>query len=138
MSSELNICTFTGRLGKDPEEKFMPDGKAISNFSLATSTSNKKFPTLWVNCVAFGGLAEVCNKYIKKGSHVAVSGELHQEKYEKNGVDHYSTKLVINNMKMIGKREDSDSDSAPAPRAAPAKQQAKPAQDDFSDDDIPF
>lgn len=132
MSNEINVCTFTGRLGKDPEVKFLPDGTSVCNFSLASSTSNKKHPTIWVNCAAFGKLAEICGNYLKKGSHVGVSGELHQESYEKNGVTHYSTKLSVNNMKMLGKKESSDDEPKPAQKPA-----TKPAQD-FDDSDIPF
>ena len=79
--SDYNMVILLGRLGKDPEVRFMPDGKAICSFSLATGKEwvkdgKKESKTEWHNIVCFGKTAEACGKYLKKGSKVLIVGRL--------------------------------------------------------------
>ena len=138
MANDLNQCNFIGRLGKDPETRYMPAGDAIANFSLAVGWKSKeKEGCEWVRCVTFGKLAEICGQYLKKGSQVFVSGRLSTRKWQdKDGNDKYSTEVTIDRMQMLGPRQDGEAASAaPEKPAKPAVRQN--AFDDF-EDDIPF
>lgn len=109
--ASVNKWIGVGNLGKDPEMRQTQAGKAVASFSIACSESwkdksgEKQERTEWVSVSAFDKLAEICGKYLKKGSQVYVEGRLQTDKYQKNGVDHYSTKVVINDMRMLGKKE---------------------------------
>lgn len=149
MANDLNQCNFIGRLGKDVETRYMPNGEAVSSFSIAVGSSwkdkagDKKEETEWVNITAFRKLGEICGQYLKKGSKVFISGRMKTDKYtDKEGIERYSTKVIAENMQMLdgkpGANSGTDDDygsSAPAPRQA-----AKPAASNFNDmdDDIPF
>jgi single-strand DNA-binding protein len=144
MSNDLNSCNFIGRLGKDPESRFMPNGDAVSSFSIAVGWKTKdKEGAEWVNISAFGKLAEICNQYLVKGSQIFVSGRMKTEKWtDREGNDRYTTKIVADRMQMLGGKSDRPaSDSADdsekhAPKTPPA---SKPAESGFDDDsDIPF
>ena len=106
--SRVNKVILIGRLGKDPEIRYTPQGAAVCNFSIATSRvwkdkdGNKKEETNWHNIVAFGKLAEICGKYLTKGKQVFIEGRLKTDKYEKEGQMHYSTKVVTETMQMLG------------------------------------
>jgi len=137
--SDLNQCQFIGRLGKDPETRYLPDGKAVTGIVIACGekwkdkNGEQQENTEWVNCTAFGRLAEIISEYLNKGSQVYVSGKMKTDKYtDKSGVEKYSTKVIINQMQMLGSRSDSQQQPAPQP---PAPRQG--AGDPF-DDDIPF
>ena len=135
----VNKFIGIGNLGKDPEMRFMPDGKAVTNFSIAISEKYKdksgeqKEVTEWVNVVFFGKLAEVCGEWLKKGQSIYIEGKLKTEKYQKDGIDRYVTKVIGEKMQMIG----SKGDSKPNAKPAGAKPEATPF-DDMPDDDIPF
>jgi len=141
MSNDLNRCEFIGRLGGDVDTRYMTNGKAVSSFSIAVGSQwknkdgEKQESTEWVNCTAFDKLGEICGEYLKKGSQVYVSGRMKTEKYEKDGQTRYSTKIVIENMQMLGGKSE-QSGSQPK-ESAPAKQQSKGEFDDF-DSNIPF
>jgi len=96
----LNRVQLIGRLGKDPESRFTPTGKKVTNFSLAVSQrwrtgSEFKEHTEWVNIEAWGRLGEVCQEYLRKGSLVYLDGRLKTEKYEdKDGETRFFTKVV--------------------------------------------
>jgi single-strand DNA-binding protein len=148
MANDLNQCNFIGRLGRDPEIRYMPSGDAIASFSIAVGWKGKdKEGTEWVNMTAFGKLAEIIGQYLKKGSKVFVSGRFKTDKYEKDGVTHYNSKIVVDQMQMLdGKPQDGDSandNGAPPQRQAASggsgRPQPRPAPN-FSDmdDDIPF
>ena len=87
MSNDLNQCQFIGRLGKDPETRYVPSGEAICNFSIAVGAQwknkagEKQEATEWVNITAFGKLAEICVEYLKKGSQVYINGRMKTEKF---------------------------------------------------------
>lgn len=112
MANDLNQCQFIGRLGQDPEMRYMPSGDAVASFSVACGEKWKdkqgvaQERTEWVNCAAFGKLAEIIGEYLKKGSQVFVSGKMKTEKYQaQDGTDRYSTKIIVQNMQMLGSRD---------------------------------
>jgi single-strand DNA-binding protein len=130
MSKSLNRCEFIGNLTKDVDMRYTGDGRAIANFSIACNDSYKKDgqtieATEFVNIVAFGKLGEICGSYLSKGSKVYVAGKMKTDKYEKDGVTKYSTKVSINEMIMLDG----------AGRATQGQQaQSEPQGGDFSDD----
>lgn len=137
MANDLNRCEFIGRLGKDPDTKFAPDGSAICNFSLAVGwkTSGKE-GVEWVRIVAFGKLAQICSDYLAKGKQVYVSGRMTTRKWadKDTGQDRYSTEVVADQMQMLGgKNDESEQSSASKPSA---RQSAPSTSDD--DSEIPF
>jgi single-strand DNA-binding protein len=103
----MNKAIIVGRLGKDPEVRFTPSGAAVASFSVATDESyatkdgKKVESTEWHNITAWNKLAELCGEYIKKGSQVLVEGKIKTEKYEKDGVTKYSTKIVAETVKFL-------------------------------------
>lgn len=145
MSNDLNQCQFIGRLGKDAEARYMADGKCVSSFSIAVGSQwknksgDKQESTEWVNCTAFDKLGEICAEYLKKGSQVFVSGKMKTEKYtDKAGVEKYSTKIIINEMQMLGSKHTGESqEQRQAPAERPPQPAAKDSFDNF-DNDIPF
>lgn len=107
----LNRVQVIGRLGKDPETRFTPNGKKVAHFSVAVSQrwksngENKEY-TEWVNVEAWGRLGEVCQEYLKKGSLVYLEGRLKTDKYEdKGGETKYYTKVVALQMQMLDKKD---------------------------------
>lgn len=138
MSRDLNQCNFIGRLGKDPETKFLPSGAAVANFSIACGNDykdkqgNNVEQTEWVDISAFGKLAEICSQYLKKGSKVYCSGKMNTRKWQdQSGNDRYSTSIKISEMQMLDSRADNSGQAQPGKQSEPA------AMEDF-DDDIPF
>jgi single-strand DNA-binding protein len=102
--SDLNQCSFIGRLGKDVELRVTPAGDSIANFSIACDWKTKKSEGVeWVNISVFGKLAELCGQYIGKGSQVFVQGRMKTDKYEdKSGVTKYSTKIAADTVQFLG------------------------------------
>ena len=105
----LNRVQLIGRLGKDPESKFTPTGRKVTNFSLAVSQRWRtggefKEHTEWVNIEAWGRLGEVCQEYLKKGSLVFVEGRLKTDKFEDKGENRYFTKVVALAMQMLDRK----------------------------------
>ena len=151
MSNDLNQWQGIGRLGKDPETRFTPSGDAVTNFSIACGeswkdkTSGEKVEkTEWVNCTAFGKLAEIAGQYLKKGKQCFVQGKLKTRKWtDKEGVERYSTGVEIDRLQLLGGRDEGAA-PAPAPRAqqrpaqAPAPKQSTGTGFDDMDDDIAF
>lgn len=149
MANDLNQCTFIGRLGRDPEVKYMPSGDAAVNISIAVGKSwkdknsgEKKESTTWVPIAFFGKTAEIIGQYCRKGSQVMVSGEFSVRKWtDKEGKDQYHTEIRGNNIQLLGgKPEGAGGGQQQAPaqqqrQQAPAQQ--RPAADDM-DDSIPF
>jgi single-strand DNA-binding protein len=106
----LNRVQLIGYLGKDPESKFTPTGKKVTQFSVAISNrwrnkegEAKEF-TEWVNIEAWGRLGEVCNEYLKKGSLVFVEGRLKTDRFEDKGENRYFTKVVALAMQMLDRK----------------------------------
>jgi len=154
--ASVNKVIIIGNLGRDPETRYMPDGGAITNISVATTDKWKdksgemQEKTEWHRVAFFGKLAEIAGEYLKKGSQVYVEGRLQTRKWQdKDGQDKYTTEIVANVMQMLGSRpgagggaperegggEREGGSRAPARAAA-----AKPAGGKFDDleDDIPF
>ena len=117
MSNDLNQCQFIGRLGKDPEVRQLQSGDSVCNFSLAVGWKTKdKEGVEWVNISVFGKLAEICGKYLNKGSQVFVQGRFKTDKYtDNNGVERYSTKIMANEVQFLGgKPTGQENHAAPA------------------------
>lgn len=145
MANDLNLCQFIGRLGKDPETRYLPNGDAAVSVSLAVGWKTKdKEGTEWVRVSAFGRLAEIIAEYLKKGSQVYVAGRFTTRKWEdKNGETRYSTEIVADRMQMLGSKQDGE--AAPRQASAADYQRAKDGAAkkvenwaEGIDDDIPF
>jgi len=106
----LNRVQLIGRLGKDPEGRFTPNGKQVTHFSLAVSNRWKskegetKEYTEWVNIEAWGRLGEVCQEYLKKGSLIYLEGRLKTDKYEEDGESRFYTKVVALTVQFLDKK----------------------------------
>ena len=108
----VNKVILIGNLGKDPEVKYLDSGVAVANFSLATTESYKNkegervSQTEWHNIVLWRGLAEITEKYLKKGNSVYIEGKIRSRKWEdKEGNTRYTTEILADNMTMLGKKE---------------------------------
>lgn len=117
----VNKFIGIGNVGREPEVRFMPDGKCVANLSIAITERYKdkqgeqKEVTEWVNIVFFGKLAEIVKEYVTQGQQIYVEGKLKTEKYEKDGVTKYSTKVVAESMKMLGSKGDKPKIATAAP-----------------------
>ena len=117
--SSLNKAMIIGNVGKDPELKYGSSGMAVSTFSVATSSKwkdkegNQQHKTEWHNVTAFDKLAEIVGQYIKKGSKVYIEGKLQTDQWEKDGVKHYSTKIIASQMVMLGGKNETAQTEAP-------------------------
>lgn len=133
----VNKVILVGNLGKDPEVRYLDNGVAVANFSLATTESYKNkagervSQTEWHNIVVWRGLAEVAEKYLKKGASVYIEGKIKTRKWEdKEGNTRYNTEILADNMTMLGGKPSSES---PAPSSVPA-----PDTTTDKADDLPF
>src|SRR5688572_15786131 len=106
--SGVNKVILIGRLGKDPEVRNLDNGAVVANFSIATSesykdrtTGEKKEITEWHNIVLWRGLAEIAQKYLRKGDMVYIEGKLRTRSWEKEGVTRYTTEIVADNINML-------------------------------------
>ena len=141
MANDLNQCNFIGRLGKDPEQRFMPNGDAVTSFSIASGWKTKdKEGADWVNITAFGKLAEICHEYLRKGSQVFISGRMKTDEYEKDGIKRYSTKIIADRMQMLGSKGDAQprQDSGQQEEASGQQSSTQKAGEFDDDDSIPF
>ena len=164
--SGINKVILIGNLGRDPETRYMPSGKAATNFSIATSerfkdreTGEPQERTEWHRIATFDRLAEISAEYLKKGSKVYIEGRLRTRKWQdKEGKDRYSTEIIADQMQMLDSRgaggaaagsggddsgfrnPDSSSGSARSSRPAKAASASAGATADAGefDDDIPF
>ncbi len=110
--SGINKVILIGNLGKDPETRYMPSGKAATNFSVATSerfkdkeTGEPQERTEWHRIATFDRLAEIAAEYLKKGSKVYIEGKLRTRKWtDKEGKDRYSTEIIADQMQMLDSR----------------------------------
>ena len=165
MSRSVNKVTLIGNLGNEPEIRTTTGGRKVATFSLATSRSwnspsgEKQEKTEWHRCVAWNGkgtgmgLADIVEKYCRKGERVFVEGSIEYGQYkDKEGQTRYTTEIKVRELMLLGsggRGGDSDSDSDGARSRAPARSGARPAAsentfDDFpapledQDDDLPF
>ena len=135
MPRGLNKVILIGNLGRDPEVKYTQSGLAVVNLSIATSETwtkdgNTETKTVWHNIVAFSKLGETCGKYLTKGKQVYIEGKLQTDEWEKDGVKRYSTKIIANQMLMLGGNESGGQPAKPVQQVHP-----EPAE---VDDDAPF
>lgn len=141
----VNKVILVGNVGKDPETRHLDKGVTVTRFSLATTetytskTGEKISNTEWHNIVAWRGLAETIEKYVKKGSQLYIEGRLRTTSYEKEGVKHYTTEILADTMQMLGKREGQTDMAAQNGRAEQQLQSV--SEPDFNqpeEDDLPF
>ena len=167
-SRGINKVILVGNLGQDPEVRYMPNGSAVANFSVATSeswkdkqTGENRDRTEWHRVVVFGKLAEIAGEYIKKGTQVYLEGQLQTRKWQdQTGNDRYTTEVVINpiggTLQILGSRNSNENfddgsqnwgqsaNNMSAAPSAPRPVQQNPAQPKSPeppmdfDDDIPF
>lgn len=161
MAGSVNKVILVGNLGADPEVRSLPNGGKVVNLRIATSESwrdrnsgERKEKTEWHRVVIFSeGLTKVAEQYLRKGSKVYIEGQLQTRKWEKDGVDQYSTEVVLqgfnSNLTMLDGRGDGEgvgsggggfsSERAPAQRSEGRRPAASaPAFESGMDDDIPF
>jgi len=111
MARGINKVILVGNLGRDPETRYMPNGGAVTNVSIATSkgwedrdSGEQKERTEWHRIVFFNRLAEIAGEYLKRGSKVYIEGELRTRDWEKDGQKHYTTEVVASEMQMLDSR----------------------------------
>jgi single-strand DNA-binding protein len=154
-SRGVNKVILVGNLGQDPDVKYMPNGDAVVNITLATSdtwkdkaTGENREKTEWHRIVMFRRLGEIAGEYLRKGSKVYIEGKLQTRKWQgQDGADRYTTEVVANEMQMLDSKGGQDSSGgsanyAPKPAVAKPTPVAQPAAaapvDSSFDDDIPF
>ncbi|GKS68955.1 single-strand binding protein [Nitrosomonas sp. PY1] len=130
--ASVNKWIGIGNLGKDPETRYMQNGDAVSNISIACSETwkdkngEKQEKTEWVNVVFYKKLAEIVSQYLNKGSQIYVEGRLETRKWtDKNGIDRYTTQVIASEMRMLGSNQSN-------------KQNNQASRVSNDDDDIPF
>lgn len=166
MGQGINKVILVGNCGKDPDTKFMPNGNAVTNISIATSeswkdknTGQQQERTEWHNIVFFNRLGEIAGEYLRKGSKVYIEGSLRTRKWQdQSGQDRYTTEIVASEMQMLDSRGDSLANQGQAnsyqqrqqpqqapqqqpmaqPQQAPQMQQQAPQQQQAPHDDIPW
>lgn len=140
MANDLNQCNFIGRLGADPDSRYLSNGDAVCNFSIAVGWKGKdKEGAEWVACTAYGKLAEICGEYLRKGSQVFVSGRFITRKWQdKDGNDRYRSEINLDRMQMLGSKAGSDTDRPAAPIREPAAKPAPSGGVADMESDIPF
>lgn len=142
----VNKVILIGTCGQDPETRYLPNGNAVTNLSLATSEQwkdkqgQKVEKTEWHRVVLFGKVAEIAGQYLNKGSQVYIEGKLQTREWEKDGIKRYSTEVVVDmqgTMQLLGGKQ---SGEQPPKQQAQRPQQSQQAAktDDFEDLDIPF
>lgn len=158
--SGVNKVIIIGRLGQDPETKYLPSGGAITNASVATSetwkdknTGQPQERTEWHRAVFFNRLGEIAGEYLRKGSKVYIEGALRTRKWQaQDGSDRYTTEIVVSELQMLDGKSDAgvpqamagqyapsgDRQQRPAQQVAPQPAPQAPAGFDSFDDDIPF
>ena len=158
MARGVNKVILVGNVGNDPETRYLPNGNAVTNLTLATSeqwtdkqTGQKQERTEWHRIALFGKVAEIAGEYARKGSQIYIEGKLQTRKWEKDGIERYTTEIIVDMNGALqllggnrqqgeggqsgqGERQPRQQQSRPAPQP---QQQPAPDYDSF-DDDIPF
>tara|TARA_R110002126_G_scaffold215249_1_gene361380 strand:+ start:637 stop:1068 length:432 start_codon:yes stop_codon:yes gene_type:complete len=139
-SKGVNKVILVGNVGGDPETRYMPNGNAVTNITLATSETWKdknngeqQERTEWHRCTFYQRLAEIVAEYVKKGSKLYVEGRLQTRTWEQDGVKKYATDIICHEMQMLDSRQAGVQEH---PANIPAQQPAFEAED--FNDDIPF
>lgn len=144
--ASVNKVILVGNLGRDPETRFLPNGDAVTNVSIATTetwkdkSGERQEKTEWHRVTFYRRLAEIAGEYLKKGSQVYVEGRIETRKYQgKDGTEKYSTEIIASEMKMLGGRA-APRDGGSQDEPAQPKQAAKPVGGGIEDmdSDLPF
>lgn len=154
MSRGVNKVILVGAVGQDPDVRYMPNGQAVTNISLATSeqwtdkqTGQKVERTEWHRVVLFGKVAEIAGEWARKGSQLYIEGKLQTREWEKDGIKRYTTEVHVDmrgSMQLLGgKPQGQQPGQAPdrqpqQRRQAPQQQSQQSVPPDSFDDDIPF
>ena len=116
----LNRVQLIGRLGKDPETRYIPSGKKVTSFSVAvdrrwkSAEGEQKESTDWFNIEPWGRLGEICQSYLSKGRLVFIEGRLQTDIYDQGGEKRYFTKVVAQQMQMLDRRQEEDEPLSPS------------------------
>ena len=153
MARGVNKVILIGNVGGDPETRYLPNGNAVTNITLATTdswkdkqTGQQQERTEWHRVVFFGKLAEIAGEYLRKGSQCYVEGRLQTREWEKDGIKRYTTEIIVDmhgRLQLLGGRQEGqqhpqDQAARQAPRQQPAQQPAPAPDYDSFDTDIPF
>ncbi|MDN4500166.1 single-stranded DNA-binding protein [Pseudomonas mosselii] len=136
MARGVNKVILVGTLGQDPEVRYMGNGNAVTNLSLATSeqwtdkqSGQKVERTEWHRVVMYGKVAEIAGEYARKGAQIYIEGKLQTREWEKDGIKRYTTEIVVDNngtMQLLGSRPQGQQQQGGSQYGAPA-QQPQPA-----------
>lgn len=163
MARGINKVILVGTCGQDPETRYMPNGNAVTNVSLATSeqwtdkqSGQKVERTEWHRVVLFGKVAEIAGEYLRKGAQVYIEGKLQTREWEKDGIKRYTTEIIVDmqgTLQLLGSRpQQSQPSNAPVnpghsrqyqqepsrSQPQPNSSSPSPADDPNFDDDLPF
>lgn len=134
----VNKVVLIGNLGKEPEMRYLPNGDAVANLTLATTeswkdkqTGDRKEKTEWHRLTVFKRLGEMCGEYLKKGAKIYVEGKLQTRKWQgQDGQDRYTTEIIVSEIQIMDARQDSGQTQGQANRPAqqPSNQSSQPQQ----------
>ncbi len=146
----VNKVILIGNVGKDPEVRYLDKNVAVASFTMATTErgftmqNGTQVPdrTEWHNIVAWRGLAEVAEKYVKKGTQLYIEGKIQTRSWEKDGIKRYTTEILADNLQLLGKKPENIENTtasavAPAPQAAPTADPTMPPAEE-EDGGLPF
>lgn len=134
----MNVITITGTLGRDMEQRAMPNGDPVGNFSVADSQGREK-PAIWWNCQLFGKRVPALAPYLLKGQQVTVVGTVTEREWiDKEGGKRKQMEIRVSDLALQGGKREQPAEPAPAPRAAPAQAPAFAGGFDSDDSSIPF
>ena len=144
--ASVNKVIIVGNVGRDPETRRLPSGDAVTNISIATTdryrdkqSGEMRENTEWHRVAFFGKVAEIAEKYLKKGSQVYVEGRLRTRKWtDQSGQEKYSTEIVAETMQMLGGKAPGSSDMGGSASMSQSRPAAAPSNISDIDDDIPF
>ncbi|MCK4465190.1 MAG: single-stranded DNA-binding protein [Bacteroidales bacterium] len=141
----INKVILVGNVGKDPEVRYLDSGVAVANFPFATSETYKNkngekvTTTEWHNIVLWRGLAEVVEKYVKKGSQLYLEGKIRTRSWDdRDGNKRYTTEIIADTMQMLGRRSDESATPQPHDEEVPADEMNKENNTTEETDDLPF
>jgi len=123
--ASLNVCSFTGRAGRDTEVRYLDNGNAVANLTLAVDGWKRDAEPLWLTLKIWGKTAQVAADYVRKGSQIAVSGQLENESWTDKATGEKRSKVVLNvkELTLLGSKKDAE---------------ASGYGGDSSDEDLPF
>jgi single-strand DNA-binding protein len=142
----VNKVILIGNLGRDPEVRHLEGGASVANFPMATTetykdkTGNRVEQTEWHNIVMWRGLADVAEKYLKKGMTIYVEGKLRTRSYDKDGQKHYRTEILADNMTILTRKDDNrgGNENTPPASSGQGNTDSLPSSSESMSDDLPF